>query len=486
MRTCRLMIVGAAVTLALAGCPQAEELPQPETTIAATNETSTEPEDAAADAADLERRLRAAAWVQLDSDNDGLPNQLELDFGLDVDDPNDGYDRDGDGVPNFRDDDVDGDNIPNETDPDIDGDGLFNLIDIDIDGDSVIDTQDFDMDADGIRNEWDWDDDSDGADDGGDDDDDIGVIEDEELQFGAAVQALTDKLGATAEIEDPALRARAEETYRGDLQALLGQVSKVKHERRPIPRDGKEVELITKSLAQRFPRGDTRLLQLEFMLAISDLSPKDDNNTGVDISDAVDAVFTLLTDVKDPSRVGADDEASLNLDALVSLKQQLDTPSAKDCTEAVRKLVAMPGEAEPGDRINGIATVWNVLEAPDLGVLVTDFGAMTQALEDRSAGFEWDTMIDALTSLENMPGDATLREKFDAVMQLWDVMDDPKVEDIVNGLKDVTDAVAGRVPGDWGWDVMMDALVNAPGINEGIGSDQIDFAVDEVEETEGG
>lgn len=48
-------------------------------------------------------------------------------------------DTDGDGIPNYEDDDIDGDGIINEEDDDIDGDGELNEIDGDDDGDGIED-----------------------------------------------------------------------------------------------------------------------------------------------------------------------------------------------------------------------------------------------------------------------------------------------------------------------------------------------------------
>ena len=38
---------------------------------------------------------------------------------------------------------------------------------------------------------------------------------------------------------------------------------------------------------------------------------------------------------------------------------------------------------------------------------------------------------------------------------------------------------------EWGWDVMIDVLTGAPGIEDNIGSEQIDRTVEAVSETEG-
>ncbi len=62
---------------------------------------------------------------EVDSDNDGVPNEQDDDL-------------DGDGIIDEKDDDVDGDGVPNDEDDDMDGDGVSNDEDDDIDGDGVI------------------------------------------------------------------------------------------------------------------------------------------------------------------------------------------------------------------------------------------------------------------------------------------------------------------------------------------------------------
>ena len=491
-----LTLIAVAFTLTLAGCPQTapESASELSTTLDADGAA---PTDVADEEAALRRQQAASAWLEDDSDNDGLPTDIELEFGLDPDDPTDGMDIDGDGVPNFRDDDVDGDSITNETDPDIDGDGVFNLIDIDIDGDAVTDDVDFDMDADGIRNEWDWDDDSDGDDDGPDDnDDDFGSLGDEDLRFSAAVQALTEKLAAAGEVSNPELRDKAEKQYREDLRDLLAQVSKVKHERRPIPLDGKEMQLIAKSLACRFKRGGSKTLEYDLKTTISQLTPRhgapqpgDDPGTfrDPDATDAIEAVFRLATEVKDPGRKEATEEVQQKLDALVSLKSRLRQKEVTpvDCYDAVTKLVSMPGEGSPQDKVTGLTRLWDVVEEPNLDGLLSDLDTMSQALSTRLDNWTWETMIDAVTQLEEMSGTGTLQEKFDGLMRVWDVVGEPELDELMTGLSDLTQALDNHITGDWGWDVMIEALEGAPGIENGIGWEQINHTVEEVSEIEG-
>lgn len=95
-----------------------------------------------------------------DMDGDGIPN--------DQDTNNEVYDTDGDGLSDAEDDDIDGDGIPNDEDDDIDGDGIPNAQDLgntpdtDIDGDGVSDVSDTDIDGDGLSNSADDDMDGDG------------------------------------------------------------------------------------------------------------------------------------------------------------------------------------------------------------------------------------------------------------------------------------------------------------------------------------
>ena len=491
MRMRGLLLTIAVATLTLAGCPQGDE------PIDGWTPTTSESDPNAFDADEALRRLQVGAWLTSDTDNDGLPNDIELEFGLDVDDPTDGYDSDGDGIPNFRDDDVDGDSITNETDPDIDGDGVFNLIDIDMDGDAVLDDVDFDMDADGVRNEFDWDDDSDGSDDGPDDnDDDLGSIEDEELRFSAAVQALTEKLAAAGEIENAELRDKAQTQYREDLRDLLAQVSKVKHESRPIPLGGKEMQLIAKSLACRFKLGGSKTLEASLRSAITQLTPThgtpqpgDDPGTfrDPDATDAVEAVFRLATGIQDPGRQKAPEELEQRLDALVALKSRLRQKEVTpvDCSDAVIRMVNMPGEGSPEDKVTGLIRLWDAVEEPVLGGLVDNLDSMSNALSTRLDNWTWESMIDAATQLEELSGNGTLQEKFDGLMRIWDVVGEPGLDDLVQGLSDLTQALDNHIIGAWGWDVMIEALEGAPGIENGIGWEQINHTVEEVAEIEG-
>jgi hypothetical protein len=102
-----------------------------------------------------------------DDDGDGVPNAFE-DFNGDGDLTND--DIDGDGTPNYLDNDDDGDGIPtadeavdvNGNPIDTDGDGDVNYLDNDDDGDGLLSNfETGDTDADGVANYLDDDDDGD-------------------------------------------------------------------------------------------------------------------------------------------------------------------------------------------------------------------------------------------------------------------------------------------------------------------------------------
>ena len=154
-------------------------------------------------------------YLDLDSDNDRIPDQLEAlsdalqprdtdgngapDY-LDIDSDNDGIedgletiaDADNDGIPNFLDDDSDGDNIPDRVEAssasafeDLDGDGIPNYLDEDADGDSLTDFFESggggetptDSDADGIPDYLDTDSDNDGIPDSEDENSNGGITD---------------------------------------------------------------------------------------------------------------------------------------------------------------------------------------------------------------------------------------------------------------------------------------------------------------------
>jgi hypothetical protein len=94
---------------------------------------------------------RISADPIIDTDNDGIPNSVDLDI-------------DGDGINNCFDDDIDGDGIPNSDDYDADADGEIRVppgqdmndngigTTDDIDGDGIPNGQDLDIEGDGIEN----------------------------------------------------------------------------------------------------------------------------------------------------------------------------------------------------------------------------------------------------------------------------------------------------------------------------------------------
>merc|ERR1711981_1537359 len=119
----------------------------------------------------------APSTVDIDLDDDGIPDAF------DNDDDNDGIpdaldlDDDNDGIMDNEDNGDDNDGIPDEEDADVDGDGTPDIIDDpegllegelvekDTDGDGTVDSLDDDIDNDGIKNINDEDDDGDGVED---------------------------------------------------------------------------------------------------------------------------------------------------------------------------------------------------------------------------------------------------------------------------------------------------------------------------------
>ncbi|MCL4298833.1 MAG: tandem-95 repeat protein [Anaerolineae bacterium] len=99
--------------------------------------------------------------LDIESDGDSIPDQLEGTA-----------DKDNDGLPNYRDDDSDGDGIPDSIEgaglPDTDGDGTADYLDLESDGDGILDAVEGsgDIDLDGILNYRDSDSDGDGIPDG--------------------------------------------------------------------------------------------------------------------------------------------------------------------------------------------------------------------------------------------------------------------------------------------------------------------------------
>lgn len=126
-------------------------------------------------------------WLDDDIDGDGISNDHEVRLGFDPRDPNSTPpDLDGDGIPDAFDNDIDGDGVPNEQDAfpydptewaDMDGDGVGDNSDPDIDGDGIANKYEIqlgfdprdpnstppDLDGDGIPDALDDDIDGDGV-----------------------------------------------------------------------------------------------------------------------------------------------------------------------------------------------------------------------------------------------------------------------------------------------------------------------------------
>merc|ERR1711981_1278783 len=99
-----------------------------------------------------------------DDDNDGIPDAQDLDDDNDCILDNEDNDDDNDGIPDALDNDDDGDGTPDIID---DPEGLLEgeLVEKDTDGDGTVDSLDDDIDNDGIKNINDEDDDGDGVED---------------------------------------------------------------------------------------------------------------------------------------------------------------------------------------------------------------------------------------------------------------------------------------------------------------------------------
>ena len=159
----------------------------------------------------------------VDSDGDGDPDYLDEDSDGDgVPDADEGAgDPDGDGTPSYLDDDSDGDGIPDvvEGADDSDGDGLADAIDDDSDGDGILDADegDGDSDGDGTPDYLDEDSDGDGIDDaieGGDDPDGDGTPS--YLDDDSDGDGWTDEEEGDSDPDDDGLPASLDEDSDGD------------------------------------------------------------------------------------------------------------------------------------------------------------------------------------------------------------------------------------------------------------------------------
>ncbi len=413
---CALVLVPLVAIVTLAGCVEivaesaSRSLPAPQDMTPA-NDAATDDED--------ERQRLLIAWLQSDLDKDGLSAEFELKYGLDPDDPTDGPDIDGDGIPNYRDNDVDGDGVINETDPDIDGDGIANGRDRDVDGDAVPDEIDFDMDSDGIRNEWDLDDDSDGnedlepiavpeflaedflevaagamsdEDDDSDDDDDDDWEKTGTNHFEAYIEHLLDRVD------------NGDASAQDDLKGMLRQVSGwAKH---PIKPNGYEAKVVMDKLADRFKESEQQKAVIES--ALKALVP---TRTGLekDATDAVDVLFRQVIAIKDPKGskedpmgIKAGTELVERLSSVVVIAQAYGEADLPACSDAVNKLSEMSGEGNLAHRLAALENLAKVFDEPELDKVVTTLGELAIELDGADFAAEW-TWDDVAKALETAP-----------------------------------------------------------------------------------
>jgi hypothetical protein len=218
--------VGVLVLLSLlllAGCVQSVTNP---------NDEGNSPSDSApgqGEGGDINPDI--IAILLKDTDGDGLSDLVELDQGLDPNDPHDGPDIDGDGIANKADPDVDGDGVPNNYDDDTDDDGIWDRFDSDRDADGEENAVDADDDGDGVKDDVDDDDDADGkADqDPGNEDDE------EEFDVLALARRLFDDAQAQEANQPPDSHAALRE-FRKKLGAIADRMLK-DAQSRPVPLD---------------------------------------------------------------------------------------------------------------------------------------------------------------------------------------------------------------------------------------------------------
>ncbi len=464
----RTMIL-AWVVLAAGGCAPASDVPGAVPSDVNDAAAKAPASDAAKDAEDEERR-RIAVWLQVDTDHDGLTNGIELEFGLNPEDPTDGPDRDGDGIPNTADTDIDGDGIPNSTDVDIDGDGIDNSFDPDTDGDMIPDRMDTDDDGDGVRDRWDWDADWDGDDDNkekdkkkGDDDDDK-EEEDRKLnEAGAKMAEWVESVFGTPEPpESEELKAKyhematwVDQTFGGgDVRPPEPQALS-----EPLRRFGAMIS----QLAARGESGDTRVLQeMRWLLMTMPLK------TG-QIAVQRDSTETrLVIEMVSDRYLGGDDESRAAVGAMVdrlaaSGNLKADISDALDVLFQQALLIANPqGRNALADLDSRIAGVVRIVDS--------------SGLKDATLA----TGSDAIRRLAGMRGEGTLDEKVDALVRVAGAIEEkPAVGELVGKLEELTQALDKRY-GRWSWDAMADALESAPDIEDGIDAEVIEHVVNEV------
>lgn len=431
IRPVRLIVCGAALTLA--GCgqvglvdPQLVSQPLP----ADADETSAEVND------DQERFL--IAWLASDTDHDGLPNGFELDFGLDLNDPTDGPDIDGDGLFNFEDNDMDGDGYVNATDPDIDGDGISNGQDDDIDGDGVPNEIDFDMDADGIRDEWDLDFDADG-------------IEGEERievpEFVA--QEFMDRATAIIEGDDGGDDAGAFEAYvkylvkKGDASAqdklagLLGQLSGL----HTIKTDGFEAELIVEQLAKRFDKKGVAKINLGVWLEKLDAERPGTKGDATDATDAVEVLFRQALAVQNPDKPGGHDKLQTRFGVLFALLTNFGEADLNTCSGAVNDLFVLPGDGDLDKRLEAFVALKEKF-GPDakLDEVMLNLLSVIAAVETElfGQGLDWDKLFKAIQTAPKIDDDFNDFDLIDHIVGELDDDEDDTTDDTADDPADDT------------------------------------------------
>ena len=431
--------------------------------------------------ADEEDRRRVAAWLAYDSDNDGLTNELELEYGLDPEDPTDGPDIDGDGLINCVDDDIDGDGVPNESDPDIDGDSVSNSDDYDTDGDAIPDSVDFDTDSDSIRDRWDNDDDGDDEDDDDDDDDedegaqaddnDNGGVDDgggdadngddddddEELRekYIKMAQWIEDVFGDhdDDDDDDPELHAEGLLAQAGDstpepeitkfavhVEALSerarnGDTDAKRQLRRlllaidagllmPIDPESDEARKLARQLAERLGYGDvTTADMLEYVSRLQDISKIEPD----DASEAYDVLVKQVNEVEDSGTRDPKSEIEDRLDNIERIAGEFEELGATDAAQAITDMARILREISLDDKIDSLLDLRDAVEDPEVGNLVDGIEWLANNIE----GIETEQNLDEVISvLKSVPGvsDGIDQEDLEEAEELIEGEDDPDPE----------------------------------------------------------